>query len=142
MGRIENVILFQIDQTNKVVKSYSQRELDSLGIDITVEQWVLLKIVSENTDLTQRELANKSRRDPASITRTLDILSKKGFISREKIPENRRSYHITLTKTGTDFISKNMKVIKKQRQQSIKGFSKEELDQLSSYLLRIQENMK
>ena len=56
MKRIQDVILFQIDQASKAARQHSQREFDKLGIDLTVEQWVLLKIVSESTDLTQKNL--------------------------------------------------------------------------------------
>jgi hypothetical protein len=35
---INKVILFQIEQTSKISKIYSQREFDRLKMDITVEQ--------------------------------------------------------------------------------------------------------
>ena len=63
---------------------------------ITVEQWVILKIVHESEALTQKELANKSFRDPASITRTMDLLEKKGLLQRDALPNNRRAYTIAL----------------------------------------------
>ena len=141
MKRIEDVILFQLDQATKASKMYSQRVLDDLGVKITVEQWVLLKIISESTDLTQRELALKSSRDPASITRTLDILQKKGFISRESVPNNRRSYYIILTETGAEFIKANMKTIMDLRKKSVEGISQKDLEKLSELLGRIKQNM-
>lgn len=141
MKKIEEVILFQIEQASKVSKIYSQRELDRLGVDITVEQWILLKIISESTNLTQKELALKSSRDPASITRTLDILQKKELISRERVPNNRRSYFICLTNGGEDFIQKHLKIIQQQRQKSVEGFSQKELEQFSKMLIRVRKNM-
>jgi DNA-binding MarR family transcriptional regulator len=141
MKRIEEVILFQIEQASKASKIYSQRELDKLGIQITVEQWILLKIISESTDLTQKELALKSSRDPASITRTLDILQKKEFITRESVPNNRRSYFICLTKVGEVFIKKNMPIIQGQRRKSVEGFSEKELELFSDMLIRVRKNM-
>lgn len=141
MEKIEDVILFQIEQASKASKQYSQREFDRLGISITVEQWVLLKIISESTDLTQKELALKSSRDPASITRTLDLLQKKEYITREKVPNNRRSYFICLTKSGVQFIDKNMSVVTSQREKSVEGLSKDELKMLSNLLKRIRKNM-
>lgn len=141
MQKIEDVILFQIDLTSKVSKQYSQKEFDQLKLGITVEQWVILKIVSENKYLSQKELAIKSYRDPASITRTIDLLEKKGMLVREAIPENRRTYNIRLTKTGEQFIEKNMKLIAQHRKLSIKGLSKSELTTLSELLLKIRENM-
>lgn len=139
--KIEEVILFQLDQTTKITKQYSQREMEKLGIDITIEQWVLLKIISESEVLSQRELALKSSRDPASITRTLDILQKKEFIKREPILNNRRTYNISLTNEGERFVQDNLAFIVAQRKRSVKGFTNEELKLLSNMLKRIQSNM-
>ena len=111
MNNIENVILFQIEKTSKISKIYSQRELDRLGVDITIEQWILLKIIDENYPISQKELAIKSLRDPASITRTLDLLQKKGYIERQTIPENRRQYNIILTSQGSKFIQEHLPII-------------------------------
>lgn len=139
---IENVILFQIDKTSKISKLYSQREFDRLGMGITVEQWILLKIVEENNGLTQKELADKSLRDPASITRTLDLLTKKGFIERKPVEDNRRQYSICLTKKGESFIDNYLPIIKSHRAKSIDGISKDELTTLNHLLGKIQQNMK
>lgn len=141
MQKIEDVILFQIDLTSKVSKQYSQREFDKLKLGITVEQWVILKIVSEKKGLSQKELAKKSYRDPASITRTIDLLEKKELLQREAIPMNRRAYNISLTAKGEQFIKENMKIIKKHRELSIQNLSEEELKTLSELLLKIRTNM-
>lgn len=141
MQKIEDVILFQIDLTSKVSKQFSQREFDKLKLDITVEQWIILKIVSENRNLSQKELAEKSYRDPASITRTIDLLEKKELLIREVIPNNRRTYNISLTKNGELFIKSNMKMIKKHRELSIQNLSKDDLNTLSDLLSKIRTNM-
>lgn len=140
-SKIESVILFQIEQASKASKVYSQREFDKLGLGITVDQWVLLKIISESTALTQKELAIKSYRDPASITRTLDLLAKKDLIKREAVADNRRTYHIALTQNGFDFVKDHMPMIQTHRDKSVEGFSQTELSQLSEMLKRIKENM-
>ncbi len=141
MQRIEEVILFQIDWTSKVSKQYSQRDFDQMKLGITVEQWILLIIVSENPKLSQRDMADKSFRDPASITRTLDILEKKGLVSRVGLPNDRRAYNIDLTEQGTRFVKENMKTIHAHRQKSIEGISKDDLYTFSRILKKIRENM-
>ncbi len=139
---LETVLLYLIDQTNKIARQHSQREFDLLGIEINVEQWVLLKVIEEKQVLSQNELAQTTNRDPASITRTLDILQKKGLIIREAIPDNRRQYNIKLTKGGSYFVLQNMPLVSEMRNKSIKGFSKEEVKQLIAMLNRVQNNMK
>ena len=141
MKKIEDVILFQIDLTSKVSKQYSQKEFNKLNLGITVEQWVILKIVSESSDLSQKELADKSFRDRASITRTIDLLEKKGFLLRKAIPNNRRTYNICLTNAGEKFIDLHMDLITEHRNRSINNLTAKELKLLSSVLLKIRNNM-
>jgi DNA-binding MarR family transcriptional regulator len=141
MQKIEDVILFQVDLTSKFSKHHTQRDFDNLNLGITVEQWVILKIISESPSLSQKELAQKSYRDPASITRTLDLLEKKDLLRRESMPENRRMHMIVLTNEGKQFIKKNMKLVQSHRDQSTKGITKKELEQLSAILEKIRNNM-
>jgi MarR family transcriptional regulator, transcriptional regulator for hemolysin len=138
---IESVVLFQIDKTSKISKLYSQREFDRLGLDITVEQWILLKIIHESHSISQRDLADKSLRDPASITRTLDLVEKKGFVDRQAVPGDRRQYNIVLTKKGLDFILKHLPVVNQHRQKSVEGLSDNEVKTLTKLLYKIQKNM-
>ncbi|HNP18705.1 MAG TPA: MarR family transcriptional regulator [Fulvivirga sp.] len=138
---IESVILFQLDITNKIAKQFSQREFDRLKLGITVDQWVLLKIIDDFGKLSQIELAQTSVRDPASITRTLDLLEKKGFVQRNAIVSDRRQYSIELTSEGKKFVTENMVMVKEHRNKSIAGFTNEELNSLSAMLNRIQQNM-
>ncbi|WP_339709839.1 MarR family transcriptional regulator [uncultured Kriegella sp.] len=138
---IEEVLLFQIDKTSKIAKQYSQREFDRLGLNVTVEQWILLKIIHESNRISQKELSEKSLRDPASITRTLDILQKKDLINRLPIPENRRQYNINLSKKGEAFVQTNMSIVHAHRKKSIEGLSKKDQQTLNILLKRIQENM-
>lgn len=141
MAQIENVILFLIDQTSKTAKQYSQHEFDKAGLGITVDQWVLLKIIEEKGPLSQTELAHFSVRDPASITRTLDLLEKKELAVRVSVDGNRRLYEIKLTTKGVKFIKSNLDMVAKMRAQSIKGFTSSEIDQLKNLLQKIQKNM-
>ena len=44
------------------------------GIDLTVDQWLVLKKISDADGLTQIELAEAVFKDRASIKRILDLL--------------------------------------------------------------------
>lgn len=136
-----NVIPFLIDQVSKKARRYSQREFDEKELGITIDQWVLLKIVERQGGVSQRELADISMRDGASITRSLDLLEKRGLIARNPIPENRRQYAITLEVSGQKFIDENMEMIQQHRAQLVSGFSESDIAQLKDYLNRMADNM-
>lgn len=138
---LEEVIFYIIDQTTKKQKHYSQKQLDALGANVTVDQWVLLKTVDQFQPISQTELAQRAVKDNASITRTLDILEKKGLIVRMADENDRRKYLIQLSKEGNYFISQYMDTVIDLRKRGTAGFSQEELESLRSMLLRIQENM-
>ncbi|MEQ9301727.1 MAG: MarR family transcriptional regulator [Cyclobacteriaceae bacterium] len=139
---LSTVVLFQIDQTSKIAKRYSQRLFDQNDWGLTVDQWVLLKIIEQHTPISQKELSNLSMRDTASITRTLDLLEKKKYVERQAIPNNRRQYNIELTKQGHSFIERHMDKVRETREKSLEGFTEKEISVLSDFLLRIQANMK
>jgi MarR family transcriptional regulator, transcriptional regulator for hemolysin len=139
-ARLNDVVLFLIDQTSKVAKQAAQREFDLLHIGITVDQWVLLKMIQEYQELSQAELAERSHRDPASITRTLDLLQKKKLVVREAVAGNRRQYHIRLTKEGNYFILQHLPLVEELRAKALKGFTQKETAQLKDMLQRIQQN--
>lgn len=139
---IANIILFQLDKTSKVVKHYSQREFEKRGMNITVDQWVLLKIIHEKMPISQTELAEFSVRDPASITRTLDILTKKNLTNRERIEGNRRQYNVVLTKSGVEFVEKHFPFVKAQRAKSVNGLTPTDMKELTRMLGVIQGNMR
>jgi DNA-binding MarR family transcriptional regulator len=140
--KIEEVVLFQLERTNKLAKQYAQREFDALGLGVTVEQWILMKILHEKAPLAQKELAEFSLRDPASITRTLDLLNKKGFVERSSLPENRRQYAVDLSPAGRSFVKQHLPMVKEQRAQSVKGLSLSEVQHLQHILKKIQDNLR
>jgi MarR family transcriptional regulator, transcriptional regulator for hemolysin len=56
------------------------------------------------------------------------------------VHENRRQYNIQLTKEGNYFILQNMPMIENMRAKGLNGFTKKEIEQLKSLLLRVQKN--
>lgn len=139
---LTRVILFRLDQATRAAKQYSQRAFDQADLDITVEQWVLLKIIEQFSPLSQRELAKQSLRDPASITRTLDLLQKKDYVQRAPIEKNRRQYNIYLTEHGASFVKTHMAMVKLHRAKSLDGLSDHDIQHLSNMLETIRKNMK
>ena len=72
------------------------------GFDITPSHWAVLSVLWDKDRITQTTLAKRAYSDRPNITRILDRLEKKGFISRESNPSDGRSFIIQLTKKGRD----------------------------------------
>ncbi|MFT7364419.1 MAG: DNA-binding MarR family transcriptional regulator, partial [Algoriphagus sp.] len=91
---------FLLDRTARKVKQYAQQQFKSGDFDVTVDQWLVLKNLSENGHLSQTELANLVFKDHPTLTRILDLLCKKGYVERVPHPMDRRSFQLHLTETG------------------------------------------
>lgn len=139
--QLNNVVNFLLEQTVRQMRGYAQRQLDLLQTGITVDQWVLLKIIEERKQISQVELAQVSQKDTASITRILDILQKKGLIQRIDDEYDRRKYMISLTAEGIEFVMRNLPIIDRLRDQIVQGLSKEEIQTLKGILAKIRQNL-
>ncbi len=140
-SKLTDVIFFSIDQTNKKIRQYAQKQFNLHQIDITTEQWVLLKILEENKGISQVQLAEIALKDTASITRMIDIMEKKNLLSRIDDANDRRRFTLSLTDKGLSYIKQHMPVVKAVREQGIKGFSRQELATLKALLEKLQKNM-
>ncbi len=136
-----DVIFYRIERTIRKAREYSKRIFKELGYDLTVEQWVLLKKVAEQEGLTQREISDQTYKEPAAITRTLDVLVKKQLVQRTPHPTDRRSFGVYLTLTGKTTYEALLPHVVAMREQSIKHLSKEALQQLKQGLDQIYDNL-
>lgn len=76
------------------------------GYHITIEQWTILNALWKNEGLIQTELAQKTFKDKTNLTRILDKMERDGLVKRNKNPNNRRAYKITMTENATELFQK------------------------------------
>lgn len=70
------------------------------GFDGTPEQWALLVRLWREDGLTQTDLADRTFRDPAGVTRLVDALAGRGLVRRGADPTDRRVRRVWLTPEG------------------------------------------
>lgn len=139
--QLNHVVNFLLEQTVRQMRGYAQRQLDTLQAGITVDQWVLLKIMDEHKKISQVELAHVANKDTASITRTLDLLQKKNLIQRIDDEHDRRKYLVSLTAEGIAFVSRYLPFVNRIRGQIVEGLSPEEIKTLKAILEKIRQNV-
>lgn len=132
---------FIIERTAKRMKQVCQHYLNHAGIDLTVDQWVLLQELNKTDGLGQNELARKTFKDAPTVTRIIDLLCKKGLTKRKSAPGDRRKFHIFLTLEGQTTIQEVLPVIHEFRLQAYQNLSDGEMDLLTDLLDRIFDNL-
>ncbi len=139
--RLEQLHIFLMEQ---IIKRYRQIALQALrenDAGITVDQWIVLKQISENNGTSQVEIANSTVKDAPTTTRIIDQLTRKGLIAKQLDPEDRRRYMVFITEKGQALIRRLWPVVQDYRQIPVQNFSEEELDNLHRLLKKMYINL-
>ena len=116
-------------------------ELAPLGI--TVAQFFILRCLSRETGLTQKELAEHLKITSPSLTVMLKPLEVKGLIRRETHSRDARAKQIYLTELGKEFFRNRIQpVTRRLEERLLTGFSDQERQKLARELERMIQNVK
>ena len=73
---------------------------DMRGVGASMTQWIVLKTVGDEPELSQRQLADRVLVTGSTLTHHLDRMEADGFISRTRDASDRRITRIALTTAG------------------------------------------
>jgi DNA-binding MarR family transcriptional regulator len=132
---------FLLDRTARRVKQYAQQKFKELGFNITVDQWLVLKHLSENGEMKQNDLAELIFKDNPTLTRIIDLLVEKGLIERKLNPSDRRSFRVSLTSNGRKKVEQLKPRIKTVRLKAWEGLSERDFNQFKRILNTIYKNL-
>jgi DNA-binding MarR family transcriptional regulator len=132
---------FLLDRTAKRVKQYAQRKFKLEDFDITVDQWLILKNLSENELLSQSELAQLVFKDQPTLTRIIDILTKKGYVERVPHPLDRRSFQLVLTNEGISKVDELKPKIATIREKAWENLGEDDFEEFKRILNTIYNNL-
>lgn len=132
---------FLLDRTARKVKQYAQHQFKSGEFDVTVDQWLVLKNLSENELLSQTELANLVFKDHPTLTRIIDLLCKKGYVERVPHPQDRRSFQLNLTDTGLEKVSELKPKILEIREKAWENLTPQDFEEFKRILDTIYQNL-
>jgi DNA-binding MarR family transcriptional regulator len=138
--QLDDVFIYLLERTERQTKRYANAALKNAGVDLTPEQWAILKRISEREALNQREIAELTFKDPASVTRALDVLEKRGLVQRVDAAGDRRAYNLRLTTEGLTMVELVTPIARAVRAQGLTGVSPEELVQFKAVLNKIYQN--
>src|SRR5690606_17958745 len=126
----------------KLVQGSLNRMIDQRvsPLCLTAMQWRPLVIIHHMRINTPAELARHSHVDTGAMTRTLDRIEAKGFITRQRSPDDRRVVIIELTGSGLQVAKQILPIIATSLNDHLHGFSNAEIQNLIGVLQRILTN--
>lgn len=131
-----------IGKTSKMLNMYLSDILKKHNIQITKQQWIVLKILHEEENgLIQNDLAFITERNKASLTRLIAIMEKKNLVSRITSEKDARKNLVHITPTGKDLFLKTKPIFLKRILEIQKDISFSEMETFMQVMSKIQQNL-
>ena len=134
--------------TQRAVERAKRLATDRLFADIPLQnpaQHFMLFVIEHGSHgevpLSQGEIAKRLQLSPATVTASLRPLEKLGLIERKPDEKDLRKNRVNITPDGEAMVKRCVELMDALEEATFKGFSEEELAQLTGYFKRMCSNL-
>ncbi len=138
----QNIFGHTLVETGRMIKMYNLKIFALKKFDITPEQFVILSILDDNSNLHQMQLCKLLYKDRSNMARLIGVLEKKGLVKKVPGVDKRLVNKIQITPEGKKLKDIIVPIIKKSRKKLLNNISDEELILCIKVFSKIQENSK
>jgi len=138
--QLDNLYIYLMELGIKKYRQMAQNALNTAKSDLTIDQWIVLKRISEMYGGSQIEIAQSAIKDAPTTTRIIDQLLKRSLITKEISPEDRRKHQLYLTEQGKLLVERLMPIVMDYREFAVRNFSEEDMSTFIKLLKRFIEN--
>jgi len=132
---------FVLEKTGKKIKQYLQKRFLYKGLDITVDQWVILYELYVHGTQNPVDLCERVYKDAPTVTRILELLIQKELVVRKTADQDRRRFEISLSSIGRTMVKKILPDVISFRQTGWKGLSNQDINHLQRITKKIEQNL-
>jgi DNA-binding MarR family transcriptional regulator len=130
-----------LGRTTRAMASAMQGRFTEAGCDVTVEQWAILVNLWRQDGQFQKQLAEHTYKDKASVTRLVTGLEKRNLVVRIPDDTDQRYKKIYLTRKGKELQNELISLAVETIGKASHGIEKEHLKIFKSVLVRLHENI-
>lgn len=131
---------YHINRAAAKMRNSLQRAFREQYKDITVDYWVILNRLWIEDGMIQKELAELTAKDNASMTRILDGMQKNGLLERKPDSNDRRAFRIFLTEKGRSLEIPLKKIASENTGKGFRNVNREEMELLKKVLKKISDS--
>ena len=142
MEQLNDIIFYHLDKAIKTYRQFAQKQLKKAGLDLTIDQWLVLKALNDAPGQTQHQIAETVFKDYASVTRIIELLVEKQYLVRTMHVNDRRRFNLTLTENAVSLLDTMQPIIENNRSTALKGISEQQASQFQHILNLIINNCK
>ena len=131
---------YMLSRSRRVFKHQMNSEFRNKGIELTFEQYVILKLLDLNADFIQQDFAECLQKDKSIIVRHVNFLIEHQYVVRLTNNSDKRKKNLTLTKNGAEILNRMKDISAEVTRKLLLGVTENELEIFQRVLLMIQEN--
>jgi DNA-binding MarR family transcriptional regulator len=110
-------------------------------LDLHRGQPRLLHLLWEREGWAHSELAGAMHVEPATVTKMLQRMERRGFVQRRPDPEDERISRVYLGEAGRRVRERLEQALRELERELLSGFTEEEGEQLHRFLVRMRDGM-
>ena len=138
---LENVINHRIGMLSLLMKRQVLKLISDNNLDITPEQWVVLFYLWQENGLSIGEIASRSKKDFANVTRIVDKLIKMEYVTKIKSRKDGRIFHVFIQPKADRIKNDIQKCWKQASDVALNEINMSEQKQLIETLEKIENNI-
>ena len=137
----ENVVNHRISMLAVLMKRQVFKLLAENNLEITPDQWVVMYYLWEEDGLSIGEIARRSKKDFANVTRIVDKLVKMKYVTKKKSEKDSRISHVFILPKGNNIKLDVQNCWKQASDIALHEVNESEQKQLMEILVKIENNI-
>jgi len=129
-----------LNKTLRIFKSQINTEFRKQGIELTFEQFVVLRMLDSNCNMIQQDLAHVLQKDKSIIVRQMNGLLDEKYVDRLTNTNDKRKKNLTLTSKGIEILEQLKLISNDLSDRLLAGVTESEYETFKKVMLKIQEN--
>ncbi len=137
---LEETLLPYLGRTTKLIGLCILDEFNTNGIDLSKEQWLVLKYLHEKNGLIQNDLAFITDRSKTALTRLIQTMEKKNLVYRVSGKKDKRINRVFLTEKGENIFNASLPHLEKLMDILFEGLTPNQVTNTIQILEKVKYN--
>jgi DNA-binding MarR family transcriptional regulator len=134
--------LFLLSHVRMMAFRFLEAELQAAELaDLPVSYGDVLFAAARTQPIEILEIARQVRKDKSTVSNVLKDLTRRGYVTRTRDPDDRRRVLVQLTARARAALPTFLKISRKMNRRLFRGFSPAEQAELRGYLERLAQNL-
>ncbi len=136
LGKFVPYLVYRITgQLNRNLRKRLRRS----GINIA--RWRVLAVLQDNGRMNISQIVERTIIEQPTVSRIVDQLEREGLAFRETCDKDSRFVQVMLTQAGEKAFREIYPTASRHQEQALQGFTQQEINTLTGFLERIQNNI-